>query len=59
MDDDHPREPDLDALPDELRLHPGACFFEAVDPETGERYRQPITPEQLGTAFADADRFAE
>jgi len=40
-------------------LHPGACFFEAVDPETGERYRQPITPEQLGTAFADADRFAE
>jgi hypothetical protein len=56
IDDGLPRDPDLDDLPDELRLHPGPFRISGVDPDTGQVYSQPVTHEELGAAFADARR---
>jgi hypothetical protein len=52
-------DPDVDDVPDELRLQKGPLFVEAYDPDTGERFRQPIPIGQLGSAFADRRRRAE
>jgi hypothetical protein len=57
MDDDLPREPDLDYLPAELREHPGSFFVEAVD-EDGSVYPIKVTREHVSTRFADVVGFA-
>jgi hypothetical protein len=59
MTDELPRDPDIDDLPDELRLHPGPFFVEGTDPDTAELHRQQVTQEELGAAFADARRLRE
>jgi hypothetical protein len=53
-----PPDPDLDDLPEELRERSGLRIV-GRDPETGEVYSQPITREELGSAFADARRRRE
>ena len=50
-----PRDPDLDDLPDEVRLHPGPFTISGVD-EDGNVWSAPVTREQLAWAFADARR---
>jgi hypothetical protein len=51
-------DPDLDDLPEELREQRDLRIA-GRDPETGEVYSQPITREDLGSAFADARRRRE
>jgi hypothetical protein len=43
-----PRDPNLDDLPDELRLHPGPLFIDGME----------VTRENLAAAFADESRAA-
>lgn len=57
--DELPPDPDLDDLPDELRERREPLWIEAVDPDTGEVERQPISREDLAAGFADARRSRE
>jgi hypothetical protein len=59
MDDDLPRDPDEDDLPDIIRVHQGPYFIEGIDPDTGELIREPVSRQQLATAFATRRRVAE
>jgi hypothetical protein len=54
-DPDELRDPDLDDLPDELRLHDGPFVIRGVD-EDGNVYEAPVTREHLASSFADRRR---
>jgi hypothetical protein len=56
MDDELPRDPDLDDLPEELVEQHGPLWVSGVDPDTGEEYEAPVTREQIATGLADRRR---
>jgi hypothetical protein len=56
MTDELPPDLDLDDLPDELAHVTGPLRIRGVDPQTCETLEQPITREELGSAFSDRRR---
>lgn len=55
-DDDMPRDPDLDDLPEELVEQRGPLRISGVDPYSGQEYEAPVTREQIATGLADRRR---
>jgi hypothetical protein len=59
INDDLPRDPDMDDLPRELAERTGPFTIRARDPETGETYEAQTTREDVATGLADLRRSRE
>jgi hypothetical protein len=59
VDDELPRDPDLDDLPEELVEQHGPLWIAGVDTETGEEFEAPVKREQIATGLADRRRLEE